>query len=153
MTKPEDFARRWIGGAHASRVLFVASRNDGLSRARKCTKGGQLRQHATTDFSLYLAVHEELMLSRQQHQHPRRAPQKTVATRENFRSHEHATRLRQGFGVAWGAFAVNPYGARRSVIVSLWKATCSRKRTQPPSFLVVCAALFFSPVAKSSHEL
>ena len=47
----------------------------------------------------------------------------------------------------------NAYGAMRSVSVSLWKAVWSRKRSQPPAFLPVCATLFFSFVAKSSHEL
>src|SRR6266576_5068356 len=39
------------------------------------------------------------------------------------------------------------YGAIRSVSVSLWKAVWSRNRDQPPSFLFVCATLFFSFVA------
>ncbi len=57
---------------------------------------------------------------------------------------------------AWAIEVNRPYllyGAIRSVSVSLWKAVWSRKRSQPPSFLAVCATLFFSFVAKSSHEL
>lgn len=46
-----------------------------------------------------------------------------------------------------------PYGAMRSVSVSVWKSVCSRNWDHGLSFLVVCATPFFSPVAKSSHEL
>jgi len=45
------------------------------------------------------------------------------------------------------------YGEIRSVSVSVWKSVWSRIRDQGLSFLVVWATLFFSPVAKSSHEL
>src|SRR6266699_3406811 len=81
---------------------------------------------ATTNFSLCLAIRQKFVLSRRQHQHPGRV-----------RSPEDRA----------------PYGAMRSASVSVWKSVCSRNWYQGLSFIVVCATLFFSPVAKSSHEL
>jgi hypothetical protein len=69
------------------------------------------------------------------------------------RTHPEVGALPGEFRTAAACASQSAYGARRSVSVSLWKSVWSRKRSQPLSFLAVCATLFFSPVAKSSHEL